>query len=417
MWCRGILVAVFLAITLTGCALVDPLDSRYDTISRSLAKARNDAIFLNLVRAANDYPLDFVTIANVTPSLTNTTSFALPSFLLGPSIHGVEPGSPGRDVIFGNTSAANATAVSTNFNVSTQETAAFYDGFLKPIDLQTLDYFIRQGYSRELLFWLFTQSVEIHVPSPGKSLLFTYDPPDDYGCPTQERCFSGYVLLAIYAGLTVESRTMQKSASQQRLPNNSGQKTGSSGGLETVSFFRFCIDPLLAEQARRAMPREVLEGIETEYWDPRGAPFGPACGDAKWNPFQTQMGRPQPDTLNFDAGKIQYRVRPRSAFGIFEFLGKLIKVQKTVQQQQENELRSAERVPILKTVRGEDRYLFRIDNGGANCFAYTWFNNGDYCVPEGAANAKRIFNLLAQLIAIETSATDLSITPTVRVVQ
>ncbi len=31
--------------------------------------------------------------------------------------------------------------------------------------------------------------------------------------------------------------------------------------------------------------------------------------------------------------------------------------------------------------------------------------------------SKRIFNLLAQLIAIETAATDLSITPTVRVIQ
>ena len=159
------LCGALLAGALGACAVVDPVDNRYDTVSRSLAKARNESIFLNLVRASHDYPLSFTVVANVTPSLTNTTSFALPSFLLGP--HG-----PLRcqrrwigDVIFGNTTAGNTTAVSTNFSVSTQETSAFYQGFLKPIDLQTLAYFIRQGYSRELLFWLFTDSFTLELPT------------------------------------------------------------------------------------------------------------------------------------------------------------------------------------------------------------------------------------------------------------
>src|ERR1700758_4724979 len=126
MWVRMLLAAIGLAGLLGACAVVDPVDNRYDTVSRSLAKARNEAIFLNLVRASHDYPLSFVTIANVTPSLTNTTSLALPSFLLGPHIPTFgAPGTnvsaplftPGRDVIFGNTTAGNTTAVSTNFNV------------------------------------------------------------------------------------------------------------------------------------------------------------------------------------------------------------------------------------------------------------------------------------------------------------
>jgi hypothetical protein len=135
MWWRVLLVGALLAGALGACAVVDPVDNRYDTISRSLAKARNESIFLNLVRASHDYPLSFVTVANVTPSLTNTTSFSLPSFLLGPSARvaagpALAPGfTPGRDVIFGNTTAGNTTAVSTNFNVSTQETSAFYQGF------------------------------------------------------------------------------------------------------------------------------------------------------------------------------------------------------------------------------------------------------------------------------------------------
>ena len=54
---------------------------------------------------------------------------------------------------------------------------------------------------------------------------------------------------------------------------------------------------------------------------------------------------------------------------------------------------------------------------GSPCFVHTWFYDGDYCVPESATNTKRIFSLLAQLIAIQTAATDLSITPVVRVIQ
>jgi len=51
------------------------------------------------------------------------------------------------------------------------------------------------------------------------------------------------------------------------------------------------------------------------------------------------------------------------------------------------------------------------------CFVHTWFVDGDYCVPEDAVTTKQIFGLLAQLIAIQTAANDLSITPVVRVLQ
>ena len=145
MWVRVRLAGACLAVLLSACAVIDPVDSRYDTVSRSLAKARNESIFLNLIRASHDYPLSFV--ANVTPTMTNTSTFGLPAFLFDPpagfgtaagTIASLSPASPGRDVIFGNTTASNSTAIGTNFNVSTQETSAFYEGFLKPIDLQIL---------------------------------------------------------------------------------------------------------------------------------------------------------------------------------------------------------------------------------------------------------------------------------------
>jgi hypothetical protein len=267
----GVVVAsIAVAVGVGACSVVDPVDSRYDTIGRSLAKARDEAILLNLVRASHDYPLSFVTISNVSPTLTNTTNFALPSFLLGPSVPSTTTPlfTPGRDVIFGNTTASNTTAVSTNFSVSTEETGNFYDGFLKPIDLITLDYFIRQDYPRELLFWLFADSFQLGPPG-FNSVGYEYNPPVSYGCPKSpenpnQLCFKEWVLIAVLSGLTVEEQTIQKPSSQgqggardsqgqsggrgsqgQNVALSTADNAGGSRGPETTIVPRFCFSPLL----------------------------------------------------------------------------------------------------------------------------------------------------------------------------
>src|SRR3984885_291624 len=263
MWWRVLLVGALLAGALGACAVVDPVDNRYDTVSRSLAKARNESIFLNLVRASHDYPLSFTVVANVTPSLTNTTSLALPSFLLGPRFPGL-PTTVDRDVVFGNTTAGNTTAVSTNFSVSTQETSAFYQGFLKPIDLQTLAYFIRQGYSRELLFWLFTDAFTLEMPNAPQPYGYHYSPPDDYGCSQidpKHRCFIDWVHNAAYTGLTVEEKTEQASSSSS--PPKGGASGSSGGSTKGTSYARFCFNPVLAQQAASSVAPALVQEAQS----------------------------------------------------------------------------------------------------------------------------------------------------------
>src|SRR3984957_12105920 len=241
-------------------AVVDPVDARYDTISRSLAKARNESIFLNIVRASHDYPLSFVTVSNVTPTMTNTSSLGLPTFLFGP----LNPGAaalftPGRDVIFSNTTAANTTAVGSNFNVSTQETSAFYQGFLKPIDLQTLDYFIRQGYPRELLFWLFTDSFSV-TPPGGGPLGYHFNPPDYSGCPRpakKHRCFVDWVHNAAFTGLTVEEKTVE--AGGNAGPRGGVGSTTATPPGKAATYARFCFNPILAQEAANAVAPAVVQ--------------------------------------------------------------------------------------------------------------------------------------------------------------
>jgi hypothetical protein len=440
MWWRVLLVGALLAGALGACAVVDPVDNRYDTVARSLAKARNESIFLNLVRASHDYPLSFVTVANVTPSLTNTTSFALPSFLLGPSARvasgpSLTPGfTPGRDVIFGNTTAANTTAVSTNFNVSTQETSAFYQGFLKPIDLQTLNYFIRQGYSRELLFWLFTDSFTLIMPG-APPLGYHYNPPDDYGCSQldkKHRCFIDWVHNATFSGLTVEEKTQRSSGSSSGPKGGGGEDKGAGGSSpKATSYARFCFNPVLAQQAVSSVDPALVREAEANLDIQRPMLFksNMTCGSDTWTP-ELYKETAQPDILPLtfsdknspNSTPISFSITPRSAYGVFVFLGTLIKMQREHLVPSRyafippNRPYAAE-PPVLETVHEDPQLMTVVQNMGGECFVHTWFEDGDYCVPEQAATTKRIFGLLAQLIAIQTAAADLSITPVVRVLQ
>jgi hypothetical protein len=416
MLCRDLVAGVLLAGTLSACAAVDStVAPRYDTVSRSIAQARNESILLNIGRASHDYPLSFSTISQVIPQMTNATTVGLPSFLMGPNPKCVPaptclavPPSPVRDVIFGNTNNLTDTiAVQTQFNLSTQETKDFYNALLRPVDLYILNFFIRQGYSRELLFWLFMDSVEVTIANRG-TLGFQFNPPYDYGCPQQDprkRCFREWTELATITGLSVDQHT-------EKVENG-----------KTASFSRFCFDDVLGRRGQAAMDQASpgrLHYIMAKYVDPGALQaLSPKCG-SPWP--KTDSETATVDTLKFHVGPLQFDILPRSAYGIYQFLGKLLRqsrggLELDPSQMPEN-IREDELRPELSTVK-EDRQLLNVvlNQSSSGCFAETRFIDGYYCVPEeGSANTKRVFGLLAQLLALQTSASDLAITPTVHTV-
>lgn len=442
MWWRAVLVGGLFAGLLSACAVVDPVDSRFDTVTRSLARARDEAIFLNLIRASQNYPLEFATIANVTPTMTNTSSFALPSFSFGPPnclptalpaatrSCSFPSGIPGASVGVNNSTASNQTAISTNFNVSSQETGSFYTGFLKPIDLTILDYFIRQGYPRELLFWLFTESFEYKLPGQ-LPLGYHYNPPSDLGCDPADRkrrCFVDWVHNATFSGLTVEEKTQERASSGG---GSSGGGGGGGGGGKptTFTYARFCFNYVLAKEAMALAPKLVPQfkhDVDVTNEEVFGGPL--ACGSPMWHP-ETTATDPQQDILplTFRNNTIQFRIIPRSAYGVFNFLGKLMQLEREgyeppayppVDPRRYPPLRkdAGDMPPLLATINNH-RLIDVVQDYDGKCFVHTWFEDGQYCVPDDANTTKQIFGLLSQLIAIQTAAADLSITPVVRVIQ
>jgi hypothetical protein len=433
MWCRDLIAGMLLAGTLGACAVVDPVEPRYDTVNRSLAKARNESILLNIIRSSHDWPMSFTTVPQDNPSMQNVTTLGLPSFLVGPNpkclnlnqgaigVAGAAtcvavPPSPVRDVIFGNqNNLTNSTTVSSNFSVSSLENGSFYSGLLSPVSLHDLNYFIRQGYSRELLFWLFADSIEIEA---GHHVIgYQFDPPYDYGCPPQDpkkRCFREFMEIAVITGLTVEATTV------------------APGGKGKTEYSRFCFDPVLAERGMKAMNPERLQLVMSRYVD-RGYKRSPTCG-SEWHPGKEEAE--QADTLQFQVGPLTFKIVTRSTYSIYQFLGKLLKQAREAnnpaarQGAEANEEtgeraeirpnlpRDDEAVPILTTIREDSNLLNIVTQPSRECFVETHFIDGSYCVPEkGSANTKRIFALLSQLIALKTSAADLAITPAVRIVQ
>jgi hypothetical protein len=436
MLLRALVVGAFCAGLLSACAAVDPVDNRYDNISRSWAQARNESIFLNLIRASYDDPLSFTTVSNVTPTMTNVTGFALPSFSIGPpnclptfGATGVitqracsfVTGVPGAATGFGNTTANNSTSVSSNFSISTQETTAFYTGFLKPIDLLTLSYFIRQGYPAELLFWLFADSFQLVDPhSPQTPLGYHYAPPDSYGCPKTDpahRCFREWVWIALLAGLTVEEKTIV---------------TKFQSKWDSTTIARFCFSYDAARQAENEMDPNLVTHIRQKYmqhFTPPSPPCGSHWGDPKDQ--ESLLTVPISDTFDFNVSGMKFRVVPRSAYGVFEFLGNQMRMQRDNVGPTPGKafywappwsppLGEADETvvpPVLRTVTGQPPLIAVVPAGQGDCFVHTWYLHSDFCVPEDAATTKRIVSLLAQLIAIQTQASDLAITPVVRVIQ
>ena len=416
MWFRVLCAGTVIVGMLSACSAINStVGPRYDTVSRSIASARNESILLNIVRAAHDYPLNFTIVSQANPSMTDQATLGSPQFLLGPNPRCLNlaggavgsagaatclavPPSPVRDFIFGGQNqATNQVSVQTQFTLSTQETKEFYQALLRPVDLYVLEYFIRQGYSRELLFWLFADSV---VVQNGKKVLgYAYNPPYSFGCApgdAKHRCFREWAEIATVSGLSVE----QQSSTEKK-----------------QVLYRLCFDTFLAQQGQSAMQQVTparMQQLIGKYID-RGLALSPQCGDP-WEKVPEGRGA---DTLNFTVGPNLFKIVPRSAYAIFQLLGKILKDQ----ENHDNDaplppgISAEDAAPILTTVLGDQNLVTIVKDANGDCFTETQFVDGHYCVPESAANTKRIFGLLAQLIALQTSATDIAITPTVHTVQ
>jgi len=276
-------------------------------------------------------------------------------------------------------------------NFAPYETSNFYQGLLRPVDLPMLNYFLRQGYSHELLFWLFIESVRQSMGDQTIELL--NHPLQGRACQSvdgHDQCFLHFVDLSMASGLTVEVKL-------EGVP-------GRDGGTRTVA--RLCFDPVLATRTMNEYdPGDFLHLMPTPKIQPR-----PRCNVDPW----VESIASDILVFNFERAPddvVRYAVRTRSTFGIFQFLGRIIALDLPEKVKLRRPRLALEDLRLLSITTRKDR------DSASSCFVEVEFDkNENFCVPEkGAENTKRTFSLLQQLLALNTSAFDTA--PTIRIAQ
>jgi hypothetical protein len=273
-----------------------------------------------------------------------------------------------------------------------------------PIGLQPLAESIRINYPSELLFWLYADRFELRLPELGANG-YQYSPPVDLGCNSADakhRCFIDWVHAMTLAGLSVEAKSQVKYVSAQ--PNRP------QSAPITYRFARFCFDPVLARQAAARTPQ--LATIATRDLDitPAEVYAGQlGCASPNWQPEKTAYD-PQPETLplTFRNGAIQIAIVPRSTYGLFEFLGSLIKLQQEGYQPRPYPPVDARHYPPARTWVGDvpprlatvnnEPLITIARNYSGKCFARSRFEGEDYCVPDSATVTKQVFGILSRLM-------------------
>ena len=170
--------AAALGAALAGCAAIpeqlDHYADRMTTYNKEAELAQDRSILLNVLRASKRRPLSFFELQSVSAAGT-------PSGQIGLSFPLTQTGGA-------------ATTVSPSFSLSGGPTVSgtyidnqeFYQGILKPISLDTIDFFVQRGIPDNLLFNLFFSRATVRLHKSGKD-------GDDAGAAAAEHTFVNYV--------------------------------------------------------------------------------------------------------------------------------------------------------------------------------------------------------------------------------
>src|SRR5258708_1857116 len=176
------------ASAVTGCAVVDEVGLRSETLNDSMARYNNHAILLNIVRASEYEPLNFVAVTQASPNTSFQGNAAAPSFAFNVN-------HLATTTIQGNSLQSTA---SNALTIQPIDDPASWQAMLTPVDVGTIGFFIKQSYPTELLFWLFIDRIKITTGARYEELV---NDPDDLPSFLQ---FAEVLSNLIAAGLTVD---------------------------------------------------------------------------------------------------------------------------------------------------------------------------------------------------------------------
>lgn len=265
---------VAIATVLSGCATVGTVQSRSEEINLVTSSYSNASELLNVLRAQEAEPINFVSLTAATGHITASAGIGLPTIYLGPEGQRVYQFGP-------NTLSGSE---GTDFNVSVLDDPQSIAALSKPVDPATIGFLINQFYSRDLV--LFLTISRITVQEPGSELvrnhyneLYDINGPEGGFAPDLSNFRDFYDQLTAYInqGLTVavdQSFVPQATSSQSAPPTQSNPVSSGAGGPVRTSaqgsvrarpegVAKFCFDSSLPKPAISTFQRISKPGSST----------------------------------------------------------------------------------------------------------------------------------------------------------
>ncbi len=398
-----IILAGLCAAAVTSCAIVDSVGLRTNTLNESIADYNGYSILLNIVRASEAEPLNFVAVTQGSPNTSYQGNAAVPTFNLSPYAL-TTYSTPGNSV--------QATA-SDALTVQPVDDPGSWQALLTPIDVGTMGFFVKQGYPMEILSWLFIDRIRI-VSGPGRYEELVNDPDD----PSFYR-FTTLLPNLIVDGFTVEidrappksgqsptsricfKRSVALNALQEasKLPLTTGETVPGAAPRILLPAGDDCSAWLAGEQnsaqadssSKAAAPSSPVYVYLNPAKLPSPKPQKPPTGSA-WYDFpavipQAVRAVAWPHQLipaKLPKGsKLQFSTR--SAYAVYLYLGRYLR--ENIQ-------------PKVTYTTDNDSLLTIVHDRTINCFAQLSYNREHYCVPDEAYNTKRTFAILHQLVGL-----------------
>ncbi len=151
---RNILCALA-ALSLGSCSVADKFSGRAVDYNIQAEQAQQQALLMNIVRASLGRPMQFTTLSTI----TGTASISGGGGLLAPFGRHRPPlaATPDQLTLTGTVSGGPT------FTVPVLDTQEFYQGELKPLTGQEYRFFLDEGISPAVLFYLFVEHIELTV--------------------------------------------------------------------------------------------------------------------------------------------------------------------------------------------------------------------------------------------------------------
>jgi hypothetical protein len=391
-------VGICAALVLASCAAVDQFGSRVDDANTNSQDALNRETLLNILRASNRQPLNFIAVTQITGGQTETVNTGLPTITIGPA----QTVAQHQFQVTNSVSSGVTGGFQSNPLVST----AFQTAMLSPITPREAALLLA-AHPREPVFYAVLRQITFRQTAPGGHVytftgdtindtrpdcaeLYDATPPEkliDFRKSCNYTLFINYLEVFVLAGLSVELLPLPPSKAAKPAGGSASGSgdSGSDSKSAPASVGHICFNPT---QSSENTPQ-------------------PRCGVLAVAPDSTKKSEAAPLVSIPGFGEVEVEFGFRSPIGAFNHFGDLLR-------EPSDNMQNYHTIESSQIIREGELYLNITQGASGPCFSAVSYGGFVYCVPAGSMHTAMLFDILIQLRNMSIQTTDLNSAFTVR---